>query len=162
MGYSKVGALAMTELVWCCKAFKELTTPELYEIFRVRLEVFAVEQEIAYQDADGIDQQALHLMAWDSDTPDVQCAYARIIPPGVKYPEASFGRVLVGRSLRNSGLGKELVKRTLQQIETCWGAVPVRISAQLYLQHFYAEFGFEPITEPYMEEGILHIAMRRA
>lgn len=145
---------------WC--TFDKLTAEQLYEILRIRQEVFAVEQDCVYQDADGKDQHAWHLACWqaDSDQPCLQ-AYLRVVFPGKKYPEPSIGRVLTCESARGSGLGRELMRRAIEMMQRELPQAPIRISAQLYLKKFYEEFGFEQTSEPYDEDGIPHIEMLR-
>ena len=120
---------------WQCLAFPGLSTKRLYEILKIRQEVFAVEQDCVYLDVDGKDMDALHVFATRDDE---LIAYCRILPPGLKYPEASIGRVLTTSAARGSG---------------------IRISAQLYLEEFYHSFGFASCSLPYPEDGIPHIEM---
>lgn len=148
---------------WQWKSFDQLSANDLYEILKVRQEVFAVEQNCAYQDVDDLDKSAWHLMAWnlsDPASPVIQ-AYLRVVFPAFKYPEPSIGRVLTVRQARGTGLGKKLLTHALAHIERVYASAPVRISAQLYLYDFYAGFGFEKVSEPYDEDGIPHIEMVR-
>lgn len=128
----------------------------------VRQKVFVVEQKCAYRDADGSDPLALHLLGWRS-TPEglVVSAYARLFPPGVKYKEASIGRVLTDPEVRGSGLGKAVVIEAIQRVQDAdWGSA-IRIGAQMYLEQFYEEFGFRRVSEPYLEDDIWHVEMLR-
>lgn len=146
-------------LRWELKTFDALTTGELYAIFRLRIAVFVVEQNCPYQDADGKDLKSCHLMGFDADKE--LTAYARLLPAGVSYAEASIGRVVTSAGARRTGAGKALMAKALEEIEKLYGTVPVRIGAQLYLKKFYESFGFVMEGEEYMEDGIPHIIMLR-
>jgi ElaA protein len=124
-----------------------------------RVAVFVVEQTCAYQELDGWDLRATHLIGWDGS--DV-AAYLRCFAPGVKYPEASLGRILTTAAYRGSSLGRELVRRGLQRLERQHPGTPVRIGAQARLERFYNSFGFIVASEPYLEDGIPHIDMVKA
>lgn len=143
---------------WC--RFDELDVFELDAIFRARQQVFSIEQQCIYLDADGFDPHSFHLAAWGSDR-SVPLAYARVVQPGRKYAEPSIGRVITARAARGSGLGRELVRRAIAH---CGQACPghgIRISAQSRLERFYAEAGFVAVGAPYLEDGILHTEMLR-
>jgi len=146
----------MNKIRWSCKQFKELSNEELYQIFRLRISVFVVEQNCPYQDADGKDLKSLHVMGKQNDE---LIAYTRIVPPGVSYKEVSIGRVVTSGEARRTGVGKTLMKNTMGYIENNFGNVPIRIGAQLYLQKFYESFGFVREGDEYMEDGIPHIIM---
>lgn len=141
---------------WVVKKFDELNVHELYAIHQLRNEVFVVEQNCIYQDADNKDQSSHHCMGWLDDK---LIAYARILPPGLAYKEPSIGRVVTSPSARRSGTGKELVQRSIEQINKLYGITPIKIGAQVYLQKFYSSFGFQPTGEIYLEDGIEHIEM---
>jgi ElaA protein len=143
---------------WHQKNFDALSAHDLYLILSVRSEVFVAEQRCIYVDPDGKDMQAHHLYALDGDR---VAACLRLLPPGVSYEEASIGRVLTGPAHRNQGLGQELLTRGLAYAESLWPGAPLRIGAQLYLQKFYASFGFRAVGEPYDEDGIPHLEMLR-
>ncbi len=149
---------------WVWKAFDELTLYELYEILKIRQAVFAVEQECVYQDADDNDQHSWHLFAISDDGSNqrnhenVQ-AYLRVVPPGLKYKDASLGRVMTINEGRGQGLGKQLLEIAMQKISEHLPEHDVRISAQLYLKKFYMDFGFVVVSEQYLEDGIPHIEM---
>ena len=117
-----------------------------------RQQVFAVEQDCVYLDVDGLDEQAWHLAAW-SPHHRMPLAYARLLDPGVKYEEPSMGRVLTTQPARGTGLGRELVGRVLALAEEKHPHQPMRISAQSYLERFYAEAGFTIVGERYLEDG---------
>lgn len=124
---------------------------------RLRAEVFVVEQKCIYQDADGKDAKSFHVMGFDNT--DKLIAYARIIPAGISYKEVSVGRVVIPKKLRRKNIGKDLMLMTLDSINKIYGNVPVRISAQCYLQEFYADLGFKAAGEEYLEDNIPHIEM---
>lgn len=155
---------------WTLCPFDELSAEALYEILALRAEVFVVEQECAYLDPDGKDLKAYHLLgqAGCGGSNDASCnghgelaAYARIFAPGDYLGECSIGRVAVSPRHRGAGLGRELMERSLAAIERLWGDAPVTISAQQYLEKFYASLGFVTLGEPYLEDGIPHIRMRK-
>ena len=143
--------------IWNSKHFTELSNEELYSIIHLRLEVFAVEQNCAYQDADGKDQVSFHICGY-TDAKEL-IAYARILPPGISYKEASIGRIVTAQKVRALGVGKELMQKSFEFISTKYGKVPIRISAQCYLTKFYSNLGFEVIGEEYEEDHIPHIEM---
>jgi ElaA protein len=139
------------------KTFAELTGEELYAILRLRQEVFVVEQACAYLDCDDHDQRSIHVFATDPEL----VAYARVLPPGEKFAEASLGRVVSAKSARRTGAGRAIVQHAIAVIERRFGRVPVRISAQSYLARFYGELGFVREGDEYLEDGIPHIEMLR-
>ncbi|WP_410221722.1 GNAT family N-acetyltransferase [Pedobacter sp.] len=144
------------ELNWTCKKFEDLTVIELYKILQQRSEVFVVEQNCVYHDIDNKDQFSYHLMGWDKEE---LVAYTRLVRPGISYQEASIGRVLSHVKYRRYGFGKELMKRSINQIKELFHVKTIRISAQCYLQRFYEELGFAAQGEPYLEDGIPHVEM---
>ena len=149
-------------LIWSLKPFNKLTINELYKILQLRSEVFVVEQTCVYQDIDGYDDQCFHLLGFaeiDGETEIV--AYLRIVPPGIKYTEASLGRVVVKASCRKFGYGKKLIAQSLKECKTALNYGDVRISAQKYLERFYTSFGFSSVGDIYDEDGIPHIEMLR-
>jgi ElaA protein len=146
-------------ITWQCKFFSELTNEEVYKILQLRMEVFIVEQNCVYQDCDNKDYKAYHFTAWEDD---ILLAYTRLLPIGISYPEhASIGRVITAPVARGKSMGKELMKRSIEQVYTLFGKVPIKISAQLYLKKFYGSFGFIPQGNVYPEDGIDHIAMEK-
>ncbi|MFT4889066.1 MAG: ElaA protein [Pseudohongiellaceae bacterium] len=147
----------MTIPSFVCKAFSELTTIELYALLQLRSEVFVVEQNCVYQDVDGYDQIAQHLLMYLGDE---LCAYSRLIPPGIKYESASLGRVVTRGSARGGGHGKALMKSAIAHCKRLWPQASLTISAQAYLEKFYQDIGFKVESEPYMEDDIPHIQMR--
>lgn len=146
-------------LRWDWKRFNELTAEEVYTILCARQQVFVLEQECLYLDADGKDRQSFHLMGFDGDE---LVAYARILDAGVSYAEVSMGRILTTEKARGTGAGIELMKIALQRIEEHYGNVPIRISAQTYLLNFYQKFGFESTRKEYFEDEIPHTEMLRS
>ncbi|RIL08932.1 MAG: GNAT family N-acetyltransferase [Proteobacteria bacterium] len=145
-------------LKWQCSAFEQLSSSELYEVLRLRQEVFIVEQNCPYLDADGTDRSSYHLLGWSEEDKRL-VAYARLVKPGIKYAEASIGRVVTSSSARGTGCGKLLVAEAIVQIKSLCPGIGIRISAQQYLERFYKEFGFETVSPPYDEDGIPHIEM---
>jgi ElaA protein len=142
-------------LRWHEHTFAELSAAQLYELMVVRARVFVVEQNCVYNDADGADPQCRHIWATQDDA---IVAYCRVVPPGVKYAEASIGRVLTAPEARGTGAGRELMRRA---IAAC-GSQRIRIGAQAYLTKFYGELGFVVDGEIYDEDGIPHVQMVRA
>jgi ElaA protein len=141
---------------WC--HFDELSLRELQNILRARQQVFALEQNCVYLDVDGVDEECFHLAAWRSGLPE-PLAYARVVPPGVKYAEASIGRVITTAPGRGLGLGRELVRRAIAGAAQVFPGHGLRISAQSYLEPFYGSFGFVIVGERYLEDGIPHTEM---
>jgi ElaA protein len=148
------------QIRWRCCRFDELGVHELDRIYRARQQVFVIEQDCAYLDVDGVDPLCSHLAAW-SDVQAEPLAYARIVAPGVKYAEASIGRVITTPVARGTGLGRELVRRAVEQALLLHPGQGIRISAQAHLSHFYGGFGFERAGEEYLEDGIPHVEMLR-
>jgi ElaA protein len=147
----------MTPLHWVVKHFNELTPHELYFIMQLRSEVFVVEQNCTYQDADNKDLKAHHFMGFNNE--GQLMAYTRLLPPDVSYKEASIGRVVTHADVRRLGAGKELMNRSINACYKLFGTDVIRIGAQLYLQKFYESFGFEKSSDVYLEDGIEHIEM---
>ena len=145
------------KLTWFCKKFEELSNTELYDAMVLRQEVFVVEQNCPYLDADGKDKHSWHLLGYDEN--GKLAAYARIVFPGVSYQEVAIGRVVSSQQHRRTGAGKELMREALKAIERIYGKTPVRISAQTYLVRFYAEFGFASTGKEYSEDDIPHTEM---
>ena len=135
--------------------FSELSTAELYEIYKLRVAVFVVEQNCPYQEVDRADQVAYHI--WMQDEDGIQ-AYARVLPPGEMFPEAAIGRVIAVK--RRCGLGSEIVKAAIQVAKSRFSAETITIEAQTYSQSLYEKLGFEQISEEFLEDGIPHIKMQ--
>ena len=138
--------------------FADLTLDDLYDALALRCRVFILEQG-AFQDPDGLDQQAWHLLGRD-DAGTLQ-AYLRVVEPGVKYTERSIGRVITAPEVRGTGAGRRLMTEGLARCDAAWPGEPIRISAQAHLQAFYGGFGFRAVGEPYSEDNIPHIEMLR-
>lgn len=143
---------------WQWRRYADLSPLEIHAIFAARQAVFVVEQNCPYQDLDGKDLDAWHLVAWSGKE---VAAYLRLLAPGVSYAEPSLGRILTTQMGRGSGLGRELVARGLEKINELYPMLPTRIGAQAHLHKFYGAFGFVQASEPYEEDGIPHIEMRR-
>ena len=143
---------------WRWRRFDDLALRELQHIFAARQRVFVVEQDCIFLDIDGCDERAFHLAAW-SPLQAEPLAYARVLDPGVKYPEVSIGRVVTSGVGRGCGLGREVVRRAIEGARAAWPAAPIRIGAQSRLEHFYATFGFVAVGVPYLEDGIDHTEM---
>lgn len=148
----------MSSIIWKIKSFEEITTSELYEIIKARVDVFVVEQDCPYPDLDGYDRQAIHLWAEQENS---VLAYCRIFNKGIKYPETSIGRVLTTEKARGKSLGKQLIQYAVETIENRFHTTEVRISAQDYLLRFYSGFGFEDTGKKYLEDNIPHTEMFR-
>ncbi|MEK4668024.1 GNAT family N-acetyltransferase [Niallia taxi] len=141
---------------WNLKAFNELNTVEMYTILQERTAVFVVEQNCPYLEVDGKDIESYHLFAQlDGEI----AAYARILPAGVSYKEASIGRVLVKKAYRGQGLAHDLLKKAIMFIQDDLNETAIKIQAQSHLEKFYASFGFKSISSSYLEDNIPHIDM---
>lgn len=143
---------------WRFASFEELTPRELHDLLQLRAAVFVVEQKCAFQDVDGVDPACWHLLGLEGEALVVYC---RLVPPGVKYPEPSIGRVLTAEAARRSGAGRALMVEALARAGRLWPGQVIRIGAQHYLERFYGTFGFVQASEPYDEDGIQHIEMVR-
>ena len=143
---------------WILKKFNDLSVDELYAILQLRNEIFIVEQNCIYPDMDNKDQPAMHLMCWKDDK---LIAYTRLLPPGIGYQNPSIGRVVTSPLVRKSGIGRELMVRSIEQSEKLYGKKPITLGAQLYLKTFYESLGFLAIGDVYLEDGIEHIEMTR-
>jgi ElaA protein len=159
-----ISRLTAASLTWRFVAFDALTTFELYELLQLRSEVFVVEQACVFQDMDGADAQAMHLLgrlAEGPRKPGQLVAYARCFAAGVKFAESSIGRVVTHDAVRGSGAGHVLLQKAISCLTQQWGAQPIRIGAQARLEAFYRQHGFETSGAPYLEDGIAHIEMLR-
>jgi ElaA protein len=143
------------------KTFQALSVSELYEIMSLRQEVFVVEQNCPYLDADGIDIHAHHFMMRNAENKLI--AYTRMIPEGISYTGyTSIGRVVNSPSVRGHGIGKKLMEQTIAAMANYFGKEkPIKIGAQSYLLSFYNSLGFESTGEEYLEDGIPHTKMIR-
>ncbi len=144
---------------WLCKKFDKLTLHELYAILQLRNIVFAIEQNCVYPDLDDKDQLSYHLMGWENNK---LIAYTRLVPPDISYQNIpSIGRVVTAPSARRNGIGKELMKLSIDKMQQLFGNTLIKISAQLYLKKFYESLGFIQTGDKYLEDGLDHIAMIR-
>jgi ElaA protein len=138
------------------KSFQELSSQELYDILQLRSEVFVVEQNCVYQDIDGKDQKALHVIGIKNNK---IVAYTRIFKPGDYFENASIGRVVVAKNQRQFKYGYDIMKASISAIENNYKETFIKISAQAYLKSFYNNLGFKEIGREYLEDDIPHIAM---
>lgn len=142
------------KFVW--KSFDELSNDELYAALHLRQEVFVVEQDCPYLDADNSDQNAFHLLCYEGNK---LIAYLRAFKPGVKYDDSSMGRIVTEINSRGLGLGKEITKEGVKFLKKEYPSHEIVISAQHRLKHFYIDLGFTPRGEVYLEDDIDHIQM---
>ncbi len=146
-------------LQWQFLRFEGLSVHQLYALLQLRTEVFVMEQNCAFQDMDGADDQAMHLLGTQGGK---LLTYARCFNAGIKFKEASIGRVITHTSLRGTGAGHALMQQAVNSMKIVWGAQPIRIGAQARLEKFYTQHGFAVASAPYIEDGIPHIEMLRA
>jgi ElaA protein len=144
------------EIKWYCKKFEALMPFELYDLLRLRSEVFVVEQKCIFLDMDDNDQKCYHLLGYYKN---VLAAYTRLVPPGAIYTQASIGRVVTRKATRRTGIGKALMNESIKRVYELFGEQPIKIGAQLYLKEFYGSFGFNQVSGIYMEDYIEHIYM---
>lgn len=138
------------------KIFQELTISELYQILQLRSEVFVVEQDCVYQDIDGKDEKAIHILGKKEGK---IVAYTRCFAPNIYFEEAAIGRVVVKETERKFGYGHQILKASVEEIQQRYQTTTIKLSAQQYLTHFYETHNFKQIGEGYLEDGIPHIAM---
>ena len=144
----------MGDILKCkLKEFKELTIEELYEILKLRAEVFVVEQNCPYQDLDDKDQSSYHLFLEDNGQ---IIAVLRILPKNIAYKEMAIGRLIVKKSYRGKGISRKMMLRAMEFITEDLGKEKIRLSGQAYLSDFYQSLGFEKVSEMYLEDGIEH------
>jgi ElaA protein len=146
------------KLEWKIKPFEALTVDELYDLLKVRSEIFVVEQNCVYLDLDGKDKKALHLIG-EYDGKIV--AYSRIFDAGISFDNASIGRVVVHADYRDKKWGHDLMREAIAGIKTHFNKDAITIGAQLYLKKFYESHGFVQSSEMYLEDDIPHIEMIR-
>jgi ElaA protein len=139
---------------WC--RLGDLSAAQLYAVLAARIAIFVVEQNCAYQDLDGLDGDAEHLIAWSGAE---VAGYLRVLGPGTRFAEPSIGRIIIAKEFRRSGLGRELVAQGIERARRRYPGSALRISAQVYLEKFYASFGFATASEPYLEDNIPHVEM---
>lgn len=146
------------DLKFDLRAFDELAPRELHDALALRQRVFVVEQACVYQDVDGKDPNALHLLGRDDHGALV--AYARILPPGARFDVAAIGRVVIAPERRGEGLARTLMLEAIRVARDHHGP-RVALSAQAHLETFYASLGFVRVSDEYDEDGIPHVDMRR-
>jgi ElaA protein len=139
------------------KAYKNLSVDELYEALKLRCAIFVIEQNCNYQDMDDKDQDAYHLLGYEGKQ---LVAYARLLPQGSSYKEASIGRVVVDQRFRKKGSGIDLMKKAIEESKKLFNTNEIVISAQCYLERFYGNLGFKSEGDSYLEDDIPHIKMR--
>lgn len=149
----------MSDIEWHYFAFDELTTIQLYAVLELRSEVFVIEQACIFQDMDGADVQAVHVLGIVNG---ILVAYARCLEAGKKFNEASIGRVVTRRSARGSCAGHAVMEKAIAFLFDKWGPQAIRIGAQVHLEAFYRQHGFEKSGIAYCEDGIVHIEMLRS
>ena len=147
----------MEKITWQTKAFKDLSVDEYFEIIHLRTAVFVVEQDCPYQEVDEKDRQSFHLFGRSENGQII--AVTRILPEGISYDEVSIGRVALKKESRGKGIADTLMQETIRFIESEFGKVPIRISAQEYLLNYYTKHGFKQVGEMYLEDDIPHIEM---
>lgn len=140
------------------KTFSELNTQELYNILQLRSEVFVVEQDCVYQDLDGKDEKALHIIGFKNNK---VVAYTRVFKPGDYFEYASIGRVVVDQNEREHKYGYDIMNASVEAIKAHYNETKIKISAQTYLKRFYNNLDFFEVGEEYLEDGIPHIGMMR-
>ena len=144
-------------VTWTWRSFRELTTDELYELLRLRQDVFILEQTCIYPELDGADQKSHHLLARDKK--GSLAAYLRLVAPGGKYKEPSIGRLVVRPEVRRKGVARALMLEAIRKCRQLYPKQAIRIQAQAYLESFYKSLGFKAAGEPYDEAGIMHVEM---
>lgn len=151
----------MQMIEWETKSFDRLGAGELYELLKLRVDVFIVEQNCAYRELDEKDRHpdTLHLTGRNENGELV--AYLRILPPGLSFDRPGIGRVVVSKRNRGQGICHLMMKQAVDEICRIWPGMGIRISAQAYLEGFYATFGFEKASDVYLEDGIPHVEMVR-
>ncbi|WP_054706314.1 GNAT family N-acetyltransferase [Bacillus sp. JCM 19041] len=141
---------------WKIKSFQQLSPNELYAIIQARIHVFVVEQACMYQDLDGYDQDSFHLFLQDADE---IIAYARLLPSSTIYKESSIGRVITNKAYRGKGYGHELMKRGMAFLLEQREEREIRLQAEYYIKDLYKGYGFEEVSDVFLEDGIEHIYM---
>ena len=144
---------------WAWYRWDQMTPDVVYAVMRLRSAIFVVEQDCVFPDMDGRDPACEHLCGWDHAGALV--AYLRLVPPGVRTPEVSLGRVVVAATARGRGLGRAVMQEGLRGCAARYPGAPVKVSAQRHLEPFYQSLGFRTVSAPYDEDGILHVDMIR-
>ena len=147
----------MSKIYFSIKSFSELENKELYELLKLRTDVFVVEQDCPYPELDRKDYKAQHLMMWSEKE---IIGYVRILPQGVSYPkDSSIGRVVIKKTYRGLKQGRPLMLQGMKYIKEIWKENSIRISAQKHLSKFYESLGFRQVSEEYLEDDIPHVEM---
>lgn len=141
---------------WQLKRFDELSIKDLYEVLKLRSQIFVVEQNCIYQDLDNKDKKSYHLFCKESDE---VVASLRILDRGISYDEVSIGRVVVNKNYRGQGLARKAMLKAISFVEDELKEQQIRISGQRYLVEFYKSLGFKEVSEVYLEDGIEHVEM---
>ena len=155
MRENRRGEFAEAQMELVVKHFSELSAEELFEIYKLRVSVFVVEQNCPYQEVDDADRVAYHL--WLKDEDGIE-AYARVLPQGAAFPTASIGRVIAVK--RRCGLGSKIVEAAIDVAKTKFRAEKLTIEAQVYARSLYEKHGFYQTSEEFLEDGITHIQMQ--
>lgn len=142
---------------WQLKTFDELTKIQLYNIIKERINIFVVEQNCPYYELDDLDIDSYHL--FDEEDGEI-IAYCRVVPKDLRYKETSIGRVIVKQAYRGKGIASQLLSKAIEFINEELAEKEIKIQAQAHLQQFYGSFGFQPISEVYLEDGIPHVDMK--
>ena len=142
---------------WTCKRFEELTAGWLHRILKLRQDVFIIEQNCIYSDIDKHDYLSLHLIAYKE--PNELIGYCRLVPAGLLYKEVSIGRVVISKSFRKKGMGRQLMFQAHKFCCSEYKTQSIRRNAQQYLKNFYLSLGYHLVSEPYDEDGVIHIQM---
>lgn len=151
-----------TELNWQFSRFDDLQIRDWYAASAARIEVFVLEQNCPFQDSDGADPHSWHLLGWTRENgPAELAAYCRIVDPGIKFPEPSIGRVVTPRAFRAKGYGRLLMAEALARHDALYPALANRIGAQARLERFYQDFGYQTMSDVYIEDDIPHLEMLR-
>ena len=141
---------------WLCRPFSGLSVDQLFDLLKLRQDVFILEQTCLYPDIEDTDKACHHLLGYQQGE---LVAVLRIVPPGISYTEPSLGRIATAQSVRRSGIGRKLVQRGIQTLHELYPSRSIRIGAQYYLKNFYASFGFRVVSDVYDLDGIEHIEM---
>jgi ElaA protein len=158
---SDLARIRLDEIEWHWKPFGELTSAEVYDMLAARNRVFVVEQNCAYDDIDGLDKDAWHLLAYArGENGGMLAGYLRVLLPDETHCDVRIGRVLTTSTFRGIGLGNAMLAQALEHIGAQWPGTAKSLHAQAHLQPFYGAFGFRPISDVHDEDGIPHIWMR--
>ncbi|GIU16413.1 MULTISPECIES: GNAT family N-acetyltransferase [unclassified Shewanella] len=146
-------------MLWKSLSFSELSLNELYDLLKLRVDVFVVEQNCPYPELDDKDRQSQtqHLLGLNEQ--GVIQAYARVLAPGVSYPDASIGRVIVAQAARGAGVANTLMQKAIAISSKKWPENNIQLGGQEHLKDFYQQLGFKAVSEMYLEDGIPHVDM---